>query len=57
MMIEHLLVALSPQLMRRIWGKGSHVQCLHPMTPCLAGHDDVSTSLLSKEYDSIIILA
>ena len=55
MRIERLLVALPPQLMRRIWGKGSHVQCLHPMTPCLAGHDDVSVSLLSKEYNYIII--
>ena len=30
------------QAMARIWGQGAHVQCIHPVSGCIAGRDDVS---------------
>ena len=28
--------------MQQIWGHGQHVQCIHPVSNCLAGREDVS---------------
>jgi len=30
--------------MKRIWAKGDHVQCIHPGTNCIAGHESVLQS-------------
>lgn len=30
--------------MSRIWGKGEHVQCIHPAAGCISGHEDVLQS-------------
>mmetsp|Transcript_40953 Transcript_40953/g.68573 ORF Transcript_40953/g.68573 Transcript_40953/m.68573 type:complete len:111 (+) Transcript_40953:46-378(+) len=27
--------------MRRVWGRGNHVQCIHPGNQCLKGHEEV----------------
>ena len=30
-----------PQAMEEVWGEGEHVQCVHPVSLCVAGRENV----------------
>ena len=34
------------QAMSDVWGRGEHVQCIHPAAGCIAGRENVSTALV-----------
>ena len=41
-----LFIVAAAQAMSDIWGRGEHVQCIHPAAGCIAGRENVSTALV-----------
>ena len=41
------------QAMEEVWGEGEHVQCVHPVSLCVAGRENVRNPPLPI-YNSIL---